>query len=238
MLRATRSERYAGRSAPCRGRQPPVAARSRAARAASSAPGSSLNDQLPPSVPGVFIRASLPEPEQVLRRDDREPRASTRARTRRAASAARSRGFPSPRRPGRRARAARRRRSPTSLRRCRCRACPCRRRGSPASPSGSWSAGSRNANWSTTVPGSPSRSRRRRTAGVITPRSSAISGSVPSSTAAASNTSRPGPRRQRPCRAVSAPSGTAQNATKPRKWSMRATSTSANVRRKRSIHQR
>ena len=60
------------------------------------------------------------------------------------------------------------------------------------------------------MPGSPSPSRSRRTAGVITPRSSAISGSSPSAARAASNSARPGPRRQRPPSAVRAPLGTAQ----------------------------
>ena len=75
------------------------------------------------------------------------------------------------------------------------------------------------------MPGNPSASRRRSTAGVITPRSSAISGSSRDrSRAAASNGARPGPRRQPPDSAWRAPRGTAQYATKPRKWSIRATS--------------
>ena len=67
-----------------------------------------------------------------------------------------------------------------------------------------------NPNWSTTIPGSPSASRSRRTAGVMTPRSSAMIGSAPSAAPAASNSARPGPRRQRPASAWRAPRGTAQ----------------------------
>ena len=59
-------------------------------------------------------------------------------------------------------------------------------------------------------PGRASSSRRRSTAGVITPRSSAIRGSSPSSAAAASKSARPGPGRQWPWSAVASPSGTAQ----------------------------
>ena len=60
-------------------------------------------------------------------------------------------------------------------------------------------------------PGSPSESRSRRTAGVITPRSSAISGSAPSAARRGVEQRRaPGPRRQRPASAWRAPSGTAQ----------------------------
>ena len=44
----------------------------------------------------------------------------------------------------------------------------------------------------------------------------------------------PSARRARPSRS----DGTAQYATKPRKWSIRVTSNSANVRRSRSVHQR
>ena len=76
------------------------------------------------------------------------------------------------------------------------------------------------------------------TSGVIRPRSSAITGRGPSSAAAAPNTAAPGPGSQRPERASGAPSGIAQNSAKPRKWSSRARSKSASVRRRRSIHQR
>ena len=76
------------------------------------------------------------------------------------------------------------------------------------------------------MPGRPSARRSRSTGGVITPRSSAISCSAPSSARAASKTAPPGPRRQRPARALRARAGTDQYATKPRKWSMRARSAS------------
>ncbi len=84
---------------------------------------------------------------------------------------------------------------------CRGRACRCTR---PGSRHGSRTgadcpdrSGSK-PNWSTSIPGSPSESRRRSTGGVIAPRSSATSGNAPSSRATASNTARPGPRFQRP----------------------------------------
>ena len=54
------------------------------------------------------------------------------------------------------------------------------------------------------MPGRPSDSRSRVTGGVITPRSSAISGSSPSASRAASNGARPGPRFQEPETANSA----------------------------------
>ena len=60
------------------------------------------------------------------------------------------------------------------------------------------------------MPGSPSSSRSRRTAGVITPRSSAMIGSSPSAATAASNSGRPGPRDQWPESAWRAPFGTVQ----------------------------
>ena len=74
------------------------------------------------------------------------------------------------------------------------------------------------------MPGSPSSSRSRSTAGVITPRSSAISGSVAELAPRPRRRARgPGPRRQLPVeRRLGAARGTAQYATKPRKWSMRA----------------
>ena len=55
------------------------------------------------------------------------------------------------------------------------------------------------------MPGRPRSSRRRSTAGVITPRSSAISGRSPSSRRTVSNSSRPGARRHVPARAVFRP---------------------------------
>ena len=62
------------------------------------------------------------------------------------------------------------------------------------------------------MPGRPSDSRSRVTGGVITPRSSAISGSSPRTSRAASNGARPGPRFQEPDKANSASAGTAQKA--------------------------
>ncbi len=53
-----------------------------------------------------------------------------------------------------------------------------------------------------TMPGKPSESRRRRTAGVITPRSSAITGKDPSDAEAASNSAWPGPRFHEPDKRV------------------------------------
>ena len=88
------------------------------------------------------------------------------------------------------------------------------------------------------MPGNPSRSRSADTSGVIRPRSSAITGSGPSSRSAASKTAAPGPGSQRPERASRARFGIAQNSAKPRKWSIRVRSKSASVRRRRSIHQR
>ena len=87
--------------------------------------------------------------------------------------------------------------------------------------------------------GGPSSSRRRTTGGVMTPRSSAISGRSPSSRRAARRTARARVRAASARRARRRrPSGTAQAATNPRKWSIRATSKSSNVRRRRSTHQR
>ena len=59
------------------------------------------------------------------------------------------------------------------------------------------------------MPGKPSASRSAGTSGVIIPRSSTITGSVPSSRSAARKTAAPGPRDQWPSRAVSLV-GTAQ----------------------------
>ena len=70
------------------------------------------------------------------------------------------------------------------------------------------------------MPGKPSRSRSATTSGVIRPRSSAITGSGPSSASAASKTAAPGPGSHRPERASGAPFGIAQNSAKPRKWSI------------------
>ena len=76
------------------------------------------------------------------------------------------------------------------------------------------------------------------TAGVITPRSSAITGSSPSARSTARKSSAPGPRRQWPCRAVLCRSGTPS--TRRSRGSGRcATGRRArSTRRKRSIHQR
>ena len=86
---------------------------------------------------------------------------------------------------------------------CRCRASSCR---SPAARGGSrtgagWSPRPWNAQRRTTIPGKPRRSRSALTSGVIMPRSSAITGSGPSSASAASKTAAPGPGSQRPERA-------------------------------------
>ncbi len=69
------------------------------------------------------------------------------------------------------------------------------------------------------MPGKPSASRSLSTSFVIMPRSSAITGSSPSSASAARKTDSPGPGSQRPVRASSSsgPSGIAQKAAKPRK---------------------
>src|SRR5581483_2309551 len=98
--------------------------------------------------------------------------------------------------------------------------------------------GPSHAHWRTTIPGSPNASRSMYTRSVMTPRSSAMSGTSPSACSTAVNSSWPGACRQCPRCAVLCPAGIAQYATKPRKWSMRATSTSSNVRANRSIHQR
>ena len=76
------------------------------------------------------------------------------------------------------------------------------------------------------------------TSGVITPRSSAMIGSLPSAALIASKSAAPGPLTQRPFTAVCSAAGISQTASKPRKWSMRTMSTTANVRWIRSIHQR
>ena len=70
----------------------------------------------------------------------------------------------------------------TSRRSCRCRGCSCTRPGSRGGSRGACGLSGEppKAQWRTTIPGRSSSSRRRRTAGVITPRSSAISGSSPS----------------------------------------------------------
>ena len=143
-------------------------------------------------VPGVFIRASLPRPSTSW-----AGTIASRARGR-----ARARSAPSAARRDRRRRALGRhavgaRHQPAS---CRCRACRCRRRRPRAwfASRCGFASRRRTRTAGPTIPGSPSSSRSRSTGGVITPRSSAISGSSPSSRAAASKTARPGPRRQRP----------------------------------------
>ena len=95
-----------------------------------------------------------------------------------------------------------RRASPTSRPPCPCRACPCRRRAARrGSRAGAGCRARRRSRRSAPpCPGRPSSRRSRSTGGVITPRSSAISGSAPSSLRAASKTAAPGPRRQRPAR--------------------------------------
>ena len=70
------------------------------------------------------------------------------------------------------------------------------------------------------MPGKPRRLRSAVTSGVIRPRSSAITGSGPSSASAASKTAAPGPGSQWPERASRARFGIAQNSAKPRKWSI------------------
>ena len=67
------------------------------------------------------------------------------------------------------------------------------------------------------MPGRSNSCRRRTTGSVITPRSSATTGSGPSAAVSARNSSAPGPRRHRPPAAVVLPVGTAQYETKPAK---------------------
>ena len=133
-------------------------------------------------------------------------------------------------------------RLPPAAQWCRCRACPCRRPGARTGAPGqcgvSGSGGS-NANCSTAMPGRPSSSRRRPDrrcdhAEVLGDQRQVAE------LARSWRRTRHGPARGAsvPPRAVRAPSGTAQDATNPRKWSIRATSKSSNVRRRRSTHQR
>ncbi len=99
--------------------------------------------------------------------------------------------------------------SPTIRSACPGRACPCkgpvRGRRTPAGPHRE-----RPRRIGTAAPpcrGSEARERSRSTGGVITPRSSAIRGSLPSSARAASSGAPSGPRRQRPARASRASCG-------------------------------
>ena len=116
---------------------------------------------------------------------------------------------------------------------------PVRQRGSRT---GAGCGGSRwsKANWSTTIPGNPSSSRSRSTAGVITPRSSAISGrSGPSARPTASNT-----RAARPALPAPADGGRARRPEPPSRRRSRGSGRSARGRtarsvcRSRSIHHR
>ncbi|MNL52898.1 hypothetical protein D3C87_1761070 [compost metagenome] len=87
------------------------------------------------------------------------------------------------------------------------------------------------------MPGSAKRSRSSTTSGVITPRSSAMSGRLPSCSLRASNSAAPGPGTQRPLTAVGSPAGISQKPAKPRKWSSRMRSTSRSSDRMRAAHQ-
>ena len=110
-----------------------------------------------------------------------------------------------------------------------CRAWTCRRPGSRGGSRGGvgWSGRRRRTpRCSTAMPGKPSSSRSSYTSGVIKPRSSATTGSGPSSRSAARNGSAPGPGTTRPARVGLAVAGIAQKPAKPRKWSIRTASTS------------
>ena len=67
------------------------------------------------------------------------------------------------------------------------------------------------------MPGKPNRVRSASTSGVMTPRSSAMIGSLPSAALIASKSAAPGPFTQRPFTAVGSLAGISQAASKPRK---------------------
>ena len=181
------------------GRRPAAAVRrsSRRANAGVKSPARSRHFHCPPATPGMFIRASDPRPEHVLRLEH----AQAGLRRERQLHELPPRLAPAHALPRARARPTPAAATRTSRAGCRCRACRCRgpgRRGSARGGGRSRARRGLKPNCSTTMPGRPSDSRRRVTAGVMTPRSSAITGSRPSSPSAASNGARPGPRAQRP----------------------------------------
>ena len=151
------------------------------------------------SSPGMFIRASLPSPSMScawrIASSAREESASLGS----APSAARRGSSPVARR------RARGEDAPPAERRCRCRASRVGDRVPPVvlEPMRVRRRARRAELHARRMPGRPSSSRSRSTAGVITPRSSATSGSGPSSRSTAWKRAAPGPRRQRAARRAS-----------------------------------